>query len=111
MIIHRPYKGSLKDAMKNDGEFNSLSECLNTLVAEHNESCGHIFTLSINDLCIIPYGHDTRIGWKNEYIICVKPANYIIDKDGYKKYFGDLYSTPVQIFGSILDNYEREICI
>ena len=110
MIIHRPHKGSYQEAMRNAREFISLGECLNTLIAEHNEEFGNIFALSLSDLYVIPYSDgDERIGWKDEFVICVKPSDAIENKEGYKKYFGALYYHPVQIFGFISTDYEKGV--
>ena len=74
MIIHRPHRGSLDNAMSEAREFASLKECLNTLIEEFNYSFGHIFNISIEDLCIEFYSDkDSRIDWYDVFIICIKP--------------------------------------
>lgn len=62
MIIHRPHRGGLNEAMKEARQFTSLGECINTLIQEHNNS--HSFQVTENDIYLIPYGlnGDDRIG-------------------------------------------------
>ena len=105
MVIHRPHRGSLDAAMAEAREFKSLKECLETLIKEHNMKARN-FTVSINDICIMSYGQDERVGWRDMFIICCVPYSEVKDKKGYLTYYGDKYDHPLQLFGFISTDYE-----
>lgn len=106
MIIHRPHRGGLQEAMSEAREFNSLGECINTLINEHNKKHGDYFEVTPEDVCLISYSEDHRIGWKDQFIICCLPYSSIRDKKGYERYFDGRYDYPQEIFGFISTNYK-----
>lgn len=107
MIIHRPHRGGLDEAMAEAREFNSLKECLLTLIKEFNQE--YLFEITLDDIVITPYGKgDERIGWHDLFMICCVPYDRVNDKDGYLKYYGDKYNHPLQLFGFISTDYENK---
>lgn len=105
MIMHRPHRSTLDASMKEMREFESLYECLETLIAEHNGK--YPFQLTMGDIVIAPYGHDERVGWHDMFLICCVPYNAVNDKEGYEIYYGGKYDHPLQLFGMFTTNYER----
>ena len=103
-IIHRPHRGTLKEAINEAREFSSLGECLQTLINEFNNS-QILFHIKIEDIIIIPYGKDMRVGWKDNFMICCVPYNRVSDKKGYIAYYGDKYDNPLQLFGTFSTDY------
>ena len=107
MIIHRPHRGGLEKSMAEAREFNSLGECINTLISEFNSNYGDCFEVTPEDICICPYGEgDNRIGWKDLFMICCVPYNIVNDKEGYERYFGGRSNCPQQFFGFISTDYK-----
>jgi hypothetical protein len=106
MIIHRPHRGGLNEAMKETRQFTSLGECINTLIQEHNNS-HPFFKLSESDIYLIPYGlnGDDRIGWKDTFMICCAPYDLVKDRRGYELYYGGKYNHPLQLFGFISTDF------
>lgn len=99
MILHRPHRGGLAEAMKEMREFESLGELIDTIVAEHNYSIDW-FQITPDDLCIIKYGNgDDRIGWEDVFMICMKPYNSVNDKEGYFNYWHGKYDHELQFGG------------
>ena len=108
MIIHRFHRGGLRESMLTCREFDSLKECLQTLITEFNckQSC---FKLTLKDIVIVPYGEDMRIGWEDQYMICCASYQDVSDKNGYKLYFGGYeYSHPLQLLGFFATKYSKE---
>ena len=68
--LFRPHCGGIEEAMKGLKEFNSL-EAMKQYIYE-NYSFGD--EMSIEDITFEKYGEypDTRIGWKETYIVCSK---------------------------------------
>ena len=67
MIIYRPHRGSLAEAMEEAKEFNNEQE-----MKEHiaNQWDGYI---SVDDIVITDNPHnDDRIGWKDTRYVCTK---------------------------------------
>ena len=105
MIIHRPHRGGLIEAMNEAREFKSLGDCIKTLIQEHNKK--GIFHIYEKDVYLIPYGleGDDRIGWEDEFMICCAPYSLVKDKRGYELYYGGRYEHPLQLFGFVSTNY------
>lgn len=108
MIIHRPHRGGLYEAMAESREFETIEDCINTLVSEFNESHGNIFTVSTDDILVYDYGSDMRVGWKNQFMLCIKPYCEVKDKPGYERYFIKAYDTPFQFLGFISTDYDKK---
>lgn len=108
MIIHRPHRGGLYESMAESREFETIEDCINTLVSEFNESYGNIFTLSTDDISVYDYVPDMRIGWKNQFMLCIKPYSKVKDKPGYKRFFTKAYDIPLQFSGFISTDYETD---
>jgi len=106
MIIHIPHRGELQEAMSEAREFNSLGECINTLIDEHNKEYGDYFEVTSADICLMPRGEDRRIGWKDQFIISCLPYNSVRNKKGYERYFGGRYDYPQEFFGYISTDYK-----
>jgi hypothetical protein len=67
MIIYRPHRGNLVDAMVEAKEFNNEQE-MKEYVA--NQWDGYI---SVSDIVIVDNPHnDDRIGWKDTRYVCTK---------------------------------------
>lgn len=75
MIIYRPHRGSLADAMAEAKEFNNEQEMKEYIVKQWD---GYI---SVDDIVIDDNAHnDDRIGWKDTRYVCTKRLgndNYI----------------------------------
>ena len=68
MIIFRPHRGTLAEAMKEVKEFDNVEAMKNHIV----ESWNHLFTADdvvINDESEV---NDERIGWEDTKYVCVK---------------------------------------
>jgi hypothetical protein len=85
-------------------EFNSLTQCLETLISEFNDKYS-LFQIQYNDIQLIPYGDDDRINWQDTFMICCVPYEAVTDKEGYVKWFGNKYSIPQQMLGFVALNY------
>ena len=104
--MHRFHRGFLEESMKTRREFKSLGECLEILIAEHNELFPW-FQISTRDIVIVPYGDDDRIGWNDCFLLCCVGYYEVSDKEGYLKYFGGMtYMHPVQILGMVSTDYK-----
>lgn len=67
MIIYRPHRGRLNDAMAEAKEFNSEQEMKEYIVEQWG---GYV---SFDDIVIIGDSHnDDRIGWRDVRYICAK---------------------------------------
>ena len=107
MVIHRPHRGGLSEAMAEKREFDSIEECINTLIKEFNAKYSYIFHLIRDDICVLPYDdYDERIGWRNVKIICCVSYDSVHDKKGYESFFGGKYYNPQQIFGFVSSDYK-----
>lgn len=95
MIIYRPHRGKLADAMAEAKEFNNEQEMKNYIVEDWN---GYI---SIEDIIIIDNDEiieDNRIGWKDTRYVCTKR----VGNDDYIKKFGH-----PQCIGMCATDYKR----
>lgn len=107
MIIFRPNRRFLDEAMKEAKEYQSLENLLQDIALQHNNLCP-FFTISIDELSIKPYGDDERVGWHDLFIISLESYDRIYDKEGYKKYFGgETYNHPCGVFGFFSTDYDR----
>lgn len=106
MIIFRPHRGGLNDAMKEAKEFSSLKELLHYIVFIHNKTVP-FFQINTNDLSIKLYSDkDDRIKWNDVFIICFESYDNINDKIGYHKYFnGKEYNHPCGVLGFFSTEY------
>lgn len=79
MIIYRPHRGSLANAMEEVKEFNDELEMKEYIVKQWN---GHI---SFDDIVIADNPHnDDRIGWIDTRYVCTKK----LGEDDYIKKYG-----------------------
>lgn len=108
MIIHRPHRGGLYEAMAESREFKSLKECLETLIEEFNEKHSGLFTITTNDICIMPYGDDKRVCWNDMFVICIVPYSMVKDKKGYERFFTKTYDIPLHFLGFISTDYDKK---
>lgn len=75
MIIFRPHRRMLDEAMAKDKEFDTVKEMKEYIVKLWNEGCGgseELFTVDdivINEESAV---NDDRIGWEDSMYVCVK---------------------------------------
>lgn len=78
MIIYRPHRGSLSDAMAEAKEFNNEKEMKEYIAKQWD---GYI---SVEDIVIVDDSHnDDRIGWKDARYVCSKRFG---EQDNIAKY-------------------------
>lgn len=72
MIIYRPHRGGLKEAMSEAKEFNNVEDMKEYIVKQHTDDVmGEAF--SKNDIVLEEDGiEDKRTGWKDTRHICVE---------------------------------------
>lgn len=108
MVMYRPHRGGLAEAMSESKEFKSLKDMVDYIVDNFNSTvdCFHI---EATDLHIAKYSdNDERIGWHDVFVVCFLPYNCIHDKHGYKKYFNHtLYHMPTGVLGFFTTDYEK----
>lgn len=73
MIIYRPQRLLLDEAMAEKKEFSSIKEMLEYLVKEHKNAFG------INDIFISYYCYDERISWETFIVTVAKYADEIFE--------------------------------
>ena len=73
MIIYRPQRGLLSEAMAEKKEFSSIKEMLNYLVKEHKKA------FDINDISITYYAYDERISWETFIVTVAKYRDEIFE--------------------------------
>lgn len=67
MIIYRPHRGNLSDAMKEAKEFNDIQEMKNFIINEWENN------VSTNDIVIDnKIINDHRIGWQDTKAVCTR---------------------------------------
>lgn len=96
MIIYRPHRGGLAEAMQEAKEFNTEEEMKQYIYEEYwgyFKSLGYSYApFGIEDIVINKdtTGNDDRIGWRDSTYVCVKrygDENYM-DKYGYPQCIG-----------------------
>jgi hypothetical protein len=93
MIIYRPHRGSLCDAMEEAKEFNNLQEMKEYIVEQWNNK------FSLDDIVIESQAiNDEHIGWKDSRSVCIKK----LGKEDYIK----KYKYP-QCIGTCATDYSR----
>jgi len=96
MIIYRPHRGSLEDAMNEKKEFNSIDDMKMFIEVNTNG------LYSFKDIVLSKEKHnDDRIGWYNASYVCV---NGYIDWDGAYIDFITKYGVP-QCIGMCSEDY------
>ena len=106
MVIYRPHRGSLSEAIAEAREFGSFDEMKQYIVNDEKQCFGKP-GFEISDIVICEVKRcDDRIGWKDERYVCIK------------RYFGEdymeKYGTP-QCIGMCATDYpglneSREMC-
>lgn len=105
MIIYRPHRGALAEAMAEAKEFETEEEMKRYIYADHKAYFAELGRLNapfeIDDIVIDKEDahEDERIGWHDTMYVCVKRYG---DKDYIK-----LYGTP-QCIGMCATDYERK---
>lgn len=96
MIIYRPHRGMLADAMMEAREFKTLDEMKDYIIKRD------IFSIKKEDIVLSEKTHDdNRINWKDIHYVCIK---------GYKTFAGTyidyvkMYGKP-QCIGMCSDDY------
>lgn len=83
MLIYRPHRGSLAEAMKEAKTFNSLEDIKNYVANEWNNLWRYQI-LNQDDIVLDEESHDDdRIGWKDVHYLCAKKIG---DEDYIKEY-------------------------
>ena len=75
MIIYRPHRGSLAEALVEAKEFNTIKEMKEYIVEENSFGAGIVNNplLSVKDIVIDDkMTNDTRIGWEDSRYVCTK---------------------------------------
>lgn len=73
MIIYRPHRGNLYDAMAEAREFNNEQEMKEYIIEDWHSFAGEEQTFSIEDIVIADEEvNDERIGWQDSRDVCVK---------------------------------------
>lgn len=94
MIVFRPHRGGLREAMLEAKYYSSLGYLVDNLVSAHNEAVPY-FHITADDLAIKKYTADSRVGWHDTFAIMYESYDNISDKDGYLRYFGgEVYEHP-----------------
>lgn len=94
MVIYRPHRGGLEEAMAESREFSSGEEMMAYIVESHTDpEWGPAFGLE--DLVLgSETRDDRRIGWHDTRYVCTR------------KYYGNVYEPPAPI-GFYAENYEK----
>lgn len=95
MVIYRPHRGGLKEAMAEAREFPSVEDMLAYIVEEHTDAVwGPAFDL--DDLVLGREARDdSRTGWHDTRYVYIK-----------RYYRGEVYDPPAPI-GFFSEDYER----
>lgn len=93
MIIYRPHRGRLHDAMAEAKEFDSIEDMKNHIVEDWR---GYV---SFEDIVLSDEVHeDNRVGWHDVHYVCTK-------RMGDRDYIA-IYNCP-QCIGMCSENYEK----
>ena len=111
MVIYRPHRGSLADAMKFAKEFATIEEMLEYICMDHNEFAPW-FTITPEELCYHDYGKDERVGWHNCFIVTFERPSKIKNLKGYCNYLGIkeeniILDEPIGVFGMFSTDYSK----
>lgn len=83
MLIYRPHRSSLAEAMKEAKTFNSFEDIKNYVVNEWNNLWGYQI-LNTDDIVLDEESYDDdRIGWKDVHYLCTKKLG---NEDYIKEY-------------------------
>lgn len=102
-VIYRPHRGGLDEAMASAKEFDSFEDLQNYIVKDMEQF------IKLNPCEVVAEGYpheDDRIGWKDSDYLCIDSYMNVEDKDGYVKYFGEVYNHPLCI-GMFAINYNK----
>ena len=94
IVIYRPHRGGLDEAMKEKQVFASFEELQKYVSGQFPE------WFSVRPCEIVPSGNpvnDERIGWEDSDYLCIDSYENVQDKQGYEKYFNGRYDTPLCI--------------
>lgn len=97
MIRFRPHKGDLIASLHEMKRYTTLHEC----IAEQLKKYEEVFKARENEIYLIPYVPDMRIGWEDQFLLCIAPYSQVQDQEGYVKYFGGKFETPQQFLGYV----------
>lgn len=124
MVIYRPHKGGLKEAMAEAKESNSIDEMKQYVCDEHNRLIPW-FQIKPTDIYIQDTeSSDERVKWHNLFYLLYERASKISDIKGYCRYMGisednlnlsnddrDIYflkDEPMGVIGMCSTDYERK---
>ncbi len=96
MVIYRPHRGGLAEAMEEAREYQSMEEMLAQIVAEHtDDERGPAFALE--DLVLgSETKDDPRIGWHDTRYVCTR------------RYFSERYDPSAPV-GFCAEDYDRPL--
>lgn len=83
MLIYRPHRSSLEEAMKEARTFNSFEDIKNYVANEWNNLWGYQI-LNPDDIVLDEKFYDDRIGWKDVHYLYAKK----IGNEDYIKEYG-----------------------
>ncbi len=86
MVIYRPNRGMLSEAMKQAREFDSRESMLEYVCQEHNKEFSW-FQITPEEIYLENYGTDERVGWHNCYMLLFERPSKIKNIKGYQSYF------------------------
>ena len=86
MVMYRPNRGTLSEALEQAREFDSVEAMLNHVCTEHNKEFAW-FQITPEEICSERYGSDERIGWHNCFMLLFERPSKIKDIKGYQNYF------------------------
>ena len=75
MLIYRPHRSSLAEAMKKARTFNSFEDIKNYVANEWNNLWGYQI-LNPDDIVLGEEFHDDRIGWEDVHYLCAKKIGH-----------------------------------
>lgn len=75
MLIYRPHRSSLSEAMKEAKTFNSFEDIKNYVANEWNNLWGYQI-LNPDDIVLCEEFHDDRVGWEDVHYLCAKKIGY-----------------------------------
>lgn len=110
MILYRPHKGGLKEAMNELQEFENEEKMLNFICNDTNKFLDLKFIIEPCDLLIKMYGNepDNRIGWNKTFSITFKAYEDVKNKESYLYWTnGVKYNHPCVVFGFCTDDFQE----
>lgn len=113
MVMYRPHRGGLAEAMLESKEFNTVEDMLDWICIEHNYKVPW-FQITPGEIHISDYGDDERVKWHNCFICCFEKPSKIKNYEGYCKYLGAkqndswiINDQPCGVIGMFTTDYDK----